>query len=65
MVPSLMFWDVTTMLAAVAVVLATTAETIAAMSAFFMAPSLGVWKISSSSLRKRQNTALDALSATF
>jgi hypothetical protein len=33
-----MFFDVTTMVAAVAVVLATTAETIAAMSAFFMAP---------------------------
>jgi hypothetical protein len=36
MVPFLMFLDVTTMVAAVAVVLTTTAETIAAMSAAFM-----------------------------
>jgi hypothetical protein len=36
LVPFLMFLDVTTMVAAVAVVLTTTAETIAAMSAAFM-----------------------------
>jgi hypothetical protein len=37
-VPFLMLFDVTTMVAAVAVVLAMTAATIAAMSAVFMSP---------------------------